>query len=102
VLQTSKAYGFRLPERSLNLGVMVALFFVFSLLGACSEQQEAPPPLELPVVEVLQRDQPIEMEMVGQTRGSSDIPIRARVDPRLVGYPDSRTGGRFSGEHGFC
>jgi len=80
VLQTSKAYGFRLPERSLNLGVMVALFSVFSLLGACSEQQEAPPPLELPVVEVLQRDQPIEMEMVGQTRGSSDIPIRARVD----------------------
>ncbi|RLA16385.1 MAG: efflux RND transporter periplasmic adaptor subunit [Gammaproteobacteria bacterium] len=64
----------------MNLGVMVALFAVFSLLGACSEQQEALPPLELPVVEVLQRDQPIEMEMVGQTRGSSDIPIRARVD----------------------
>jgi len=64
----------------MNLGVMVALFAVFTLLGACSDQQEAPPPLELPVVEVLQRDQPIEMEMVGQTRGSSDIPIRARVD----------------------
>ena len=80
MLQTSQAYGFRLPARPMNLGVMVALFSVFSLLGACSEQQEALPPLELPVVEVLQRDQPIEMEMVGQTRGSSDIPIRARVD----------------------
>jgi membrane fusion protein (multidrug efflux system) len=51
------------------------------LLTACSEQK-APvrPPPELPVVEVIQRDQPITLEMVGQTLGSSDIPIRARVD----------------------
>jgi hypothetical protein len=34
---------------------------------------------------VIQRDQPIEMEMVGQTRGSSDIPIRARVEGVLLG-----------------
>jgi membrane fusion protein (multidrug efflux system) len=31
-------------------------------------------------VEVIQRDQPIELEMVGQTLGSVDIPIRARVE----------------------
>ncbi|OUS15396.1 hypothetical protein A9Q88_11360 [Gammaproteobacteria bacterium 50_400_T64] len=55
------------------------------LLGACSEQEAPPrPPLELPVVEVIQRDQPIEIEMVGQTIGSSDIPIRARVDGFLT------------------
>lgn len=51
------------------------------LLTACSEQQAPPPALqELPVVDVIQRDQPVTIEMVGQTRGSSDIPIRARVD----------------------
>ncbi len=40
----------------------------------------APPPLQIPVVEVIERDQPITLEMVGQTLGSSDIPIRARVE----------------------
>ena len=54
---------------------------VLLLLGACSEQAALPPPPpELPIVEIIQRDQPITMEMVGETRGSSDIPIRARVD----------------------
>ena len=32
------------------------------------------------MVEVIQRDQPIQLEMVGQTLGSKDIPIRARVE----------------------
>ena len=40
----------------------------------------APPPLQIDVVEVIQRDQPIRLEMVGQTLGSVDIPIRARVE----------------------
>ncbi len=40
----------------------------------------APPPLQIPVIEVIERDQPIILEMVGQTLGSSDIPIRARVE----------------------
>ena len=54
---------------------------IIGLLGACSEQAPPPPPPpELPVVGVIQRDQPIKIEMVGQTLGSSDIPIRARVD----------------------
>ncbi|OUS11108.1 hypothetical protein A9Q89_09790 [Gammaproteobacteria bacterium 53_120_T64] len=54
---------------------------VLVLLSACSEQQPPPPKLpELPVVEVIQRDQALEIEMVGQTHGSSDVPIRARVD----------------------
>jgi membrane fusion protein (multidrug efflux system) len=48
---------------------------------ACSEgEPPAPPPIEIPVVEVIQRDQPVELEMVGETRGSADIPIRARVE----------------------
>ncbi len=53
---------------------------------ACSPSEAPPPPLlEIPVVEVIQRDQPITMEMVGQTLGSSDIPIRARVEGELIG-----------------
>ncbi len=61
--------------------VVLSSFLLSILFAACSEQQ-APvrPPQELPVVEVIQRDQPIQIEMVGQTIGSSDIPIHARVD----------------------
>lgn len=38
------------------------------------------PPLEVAVMEVQPRDIPIYLEMVGQTFGSVDIPISARVD----------------------
>jgi membrane fusion protein (multidrug efflux system) len=41
--------------------------------------------MEIAVVEVIQRDQPIVLDMVGETRGSADIPIRARVDGVLLG-----------------
>jgi membrane fusion protein, multidrug efflux system len=59
---------------------------LLALLVACGPTEPAaPPPLEISVVEVIQRDQPIEMEMVGQTSGSSDIPIRARVEGVLLG-----------------
>jgi membrane fusion protein (multidrug efflux system) len=52
---------------------------------ACSESElDAPPPPEVPVVQVIQRDQPIHLEMVGETRGSADIPIRARVEGVVV------------------
>lgn len=64
-----------------------ALFFRLSTIGsillvlsACSERKAPVPPTpELPVVDVIQRDQPITHDMIGETRGSSDIPIRARV-----------------------
>ena len=56
------------------------------VLAACGAP-EAPPvaPPEVPVAKVIQRHQPIVLEMVGQTRGSSDIPIRARVEGVLLG-----------------
>ncbi len=48
---------------------------------ACGQPDvAAPPPLQIDVVEVIQRDQPIRLDMVGQTLGSVDIPIRARVE----------------------
>ncbi len=55
-------------------------------LGACAPSEPpAPPPPEIPVVEVIVRDQPIVLEMVGETMGSVDIPIRARVEGFLDG-----------------
>ena len=78
----SPALRFFKPAALLSPVLLLALV----LLPACSEQQPPPKKIpELPVVEVIQRDQPIEIEMVGQTHGSSDVPIRARVD----GFLDS-------------
>ena len=51
-----------------------------ALVGCEQQEPPAPPLLEVPVVEVVQQDVPVILEMVGQTLGSSDIPIRARVD----------------------
>jgi membrane fusion protein (multidrug efflux system) len=59
-----------------------------SLLGgACEKKQAAvaPPPPEVLVSEVVRRDVPVVMEIVGQTKGFQDIDIRARVE----GFLDS-------------
>jgi membrane fusion protein (multidrug efflux system) len=56
---------------------------VLALLG-CAEEPPPPAPPEVRVAEVIQRDQPIVIEMVGETRGSADIPIRARVEGVLL------------------
>lgn len=59
---------------------------VTSLLVGCGEDAPPPPPPpEVPVMKVIQRDQPLVVEFVGQTRGSADIPIRARVEGVLLG-----------------
>ena len=65
-------------SRPLLIGLVFAL--------ACGPgEKPAPPPLQIDVVEVVQRDQPITMDMVGETRGSRDIPIRARVEGVVIG-----------------
>ncbi len=57
------------------------------LLVSCNKggSNLPPPPQEIPVVEVIQRDVPIYREFVGQIFGELDIPIRARVEGFLVG-----------------
>ena len=59
-----------------------------ALLSACGAGE--PPTAQAPeiaVVEVVQRDTRITQDFVGQTLGSTDVPIRARVE----GFLESRT-----------
>ena len=53
--------------------------------GCKKEEQAAPAPPEVKVVEVVQKDVPIYREWVGQTIGAVDIEIRARVNGWLTG-----------------
>ena len=86
-----------IPGRINSLQQVIARFrkapFVAFLLAlamsciACGDSQggKAAAPPKLPVAQVLQDDVPIYVEMVGQTVGSLDISIRARVDGTLEG-----------------
>jgi membrane fusion protein (multidrug efflux system) len=57
-----------------------------ALLPACTKPAATvAPPLEVPVVQVIQRDTPITAERVGQIYGAEDIEIRARVAGFLQG-----------------
>lgn len=53
-------------------------------LCACSGKEAAPPPpAEVIVTEAVQKDVPVFIEIVGQTKGSQDVEIRARVEGYL-------------------
>ncbi|MDC1295450.1 efflux RND transporter periplasmic adaptor subunit [Myxococcota bacterium] len=67
------------------LHLLVALGVLCLTLGCERPKAPAPTLLEIPVAQVLVRDQPILRELVGETRGSSDILIRARVEGVLTG-----------------
>lgn len=64
--------------------LLVATGALCLTLGCERPKEPAPTLLEIPVAEVLVRDQPILRELVGETRGSSDILIRARVEGVLT------------------
>ena len=51
-------------------------------LAGCSKPAPPPPPPppEVQVTQVLQRDEPIYAEAIGQTRGSEEVEVRARVE----------------------
>lgn len=58
-----------------------ALAAILALAAACGKPQPpAMPPMEVAVMKVQPSDVPIYLDMIGQTLGSVDIPIRARVD----------------------
>src|SRR5262245_7752758 len=53
-----------------------------ALFGAGACKKAAPPPTvpEVLVTEAVQRDVPVYLELVGQTKGAQDVEIRARVE----------------------
>jgi len=57
-----------------------------ALTTACNEPPPAAPPLppEVLVADVIQRDVPVYLELVGQTQGFQDVEIRARVEGYLT------------------
>jgi membrane fusion protein (multidrug efflux system) len=60
---------------------LVAAAVCAALAGCAKEAPPAPPPpTEVKVSTVLQRDVPIYVEAIGETRGSTEIEIRARVE----------------------
>lgn len=70
----------------MNTKMIVAVGVAFLTTAGCApKEQVAPPPPEVYVADVLQRDVPVYMELVGQTRGAQDVEIRARVE----GYLDT-------------
>jgi membrane fusion protein (multidrug efflux system) len=68
------------------LGKVVVLLSIAFLAFSCgSKEQKAPPPPELPVVEVIKKNVPLSQDFVAQIYGQVDIPIRARVVGFLEG-----------------
>lgn len=68
---------FPTPVNTRTLVFIAGAVFV----AACGKPEPpAMPPMEVAVIEVQPRSIPIYFDMIGQTRGSVDIPIRARVD----------------------
>lgn len=67
--------------------------YAFTLAACGSGEPPAPPPLPVQVAEAEQRDVPLTLDMVGQTLGTQDVPIRARVDGFLEGlyFQEGRT-----------
>src|SRR3990172_7903220 len=64
------------PIRLYAAGVALALAF-----SSCKEKAPPPPPPpDVKVAEVLTRDVPVYIEAIGQTRGNTEIEIRARVE----------------------
>ena len=71
--------GTSAENRSMRF-LVIACTLATGLAGCGKAEPPAPPVLDIPVIEVIQQDVPVPIEMVGQTLGSVDIPIRARVE----------------------
>ena len=65
--------------------LILALTGLVATVAAGCGKKEAPAgaPPEVYVADVVQKDVPVYMELVGQTRGSQDVEIRARVEGYL-------------------
>jgi len=62
-----------------------SMFLAIFSLVACGDRTPTPATLpEIRVIEVIQRDQPVFTELVGETHGVFDVPIRARVEGAIL------------------
>jgi membrane fusion protein (multidrug efflux system) len=74
----------RFFDHALRLRLYQTTLAAVLALCACGGKEAAPPPPpEVVVIEAVQKDVPVFLEMVGQTRGSQDVEIRARVEGYL-------------------
>lgn len=69
----------------MNRVLILAVSGLVATVATGCDKKEAPmaPPPEVYVSEVVQKDVPVYLELVGQTRGSQDVEIRARVEGYL-------------------
>jgi membrane fusion protein (multidrug efflux system) len=64
-----------------NKVVRGLLLSCVALLPACTKKEAPPPPpTDVKVAPVIQRDVPVYVDVIGQTRGSTEIEVRARVE----------------------
>jgi membrane fusion protein (multidrug efflux system) len=72
-------------RRSTTVSARLAACLFLAAGVACSKKEAPPPPPpEVQVTEVVKKDVPIYIELVGATLGSQDIEIRSRVEGYLV------------------
>jgi len=58
----------------------ICVIAIVALAGCGEDESSAPPLMSVQVAQVIERDVPIYVEAVGQTRGSKEVEIRARVE----------------------
>jgi membrane fusion protein (multidrug efflux system) len=69
-------------EKPMKRALFVALsgLLATAAIGCGKKEAPAPPPPDVKAATVLQKDVPIYVEAIGQTRGSTEIEVRARVE----------------------
>src|SRR5512140_2355250 len=79
---TMRPFGLTLARRRRAVGAFACLVPWLAVASAgCTKEAPPPPaPPEVFVTEPVQKDVPVYMELVGQTAGSQDVEIRARVE----------------------
>jgi len=72
--------------QNFSVSARLAICLIVSLVAGCGKGEEktqgaaAPPPVPVKVAAVIRRDVPEMVESVGQTRGSVEVEVRARVE----------------------
>jgi len=66
---------------NIAIGVAAGAAVLTAVLTGCGERAPAvPPAVDVKAVTVLQRDVPVYIDAIGETRGSTEIEVRARVE----------------------